>query len=301
MKLIRIGVLGCGVMGRRHLGALRRIDRVSLVAGADPNPAGLGGVAGVRSIAELVRLGIDACVIATPTPNHVESAVAVARAGIHVLVEKPLALDTAGCASIAVACADAGVVGAVAHVERFHTAIRNLRNAIASGELGIIEQVTTIRLGGPPRRRDGGGVLLDLGIHDFDIIAWVTERPIDIPSIRAHSFDGPWPESARVTAELSDGTATETSVSYGSARRLRTCVVKGSTGTRNADMSVVDPREPDPLTMQLEAFCDTIVGRRSHGDLASLRDGATAVAVANAAIAAFRHGTADFEPPPAGV
>ncbi|MGB3673555.1 MAG: Gfo/Idh/MocA family oxidoreductase, partial [Candidatus Nanopelagicales bacterium] len=231
--------------------------------------------------------------------NHVESAGAVARAGIHVLVEKPLALDSAGCASIAAACADAGVVGAVAHVERFHTAIRNLRDATVSGGLGVIEQVKTIRLSSPSRRHDGGGVLLDLGIHDFDVIAWMTERSIDIPSIRAHLLDGPWSTSARVTTELTDGTATETSVSYSLGRRSRICVVKGSTGTRTADTSVLDPREPDPLTMQLEAFCDNIVGRRRHGDLASLRDGGSRRQCGYGGVQAGRRGvriTADRRP-----
>ena len=72
---------------------------------------------------------MDACVVATPAPDHLRTAVALAEAGIPTLVEKPLAMDPGQCAAIEAAFARAGVPAAVGHLERFHRAVRELRLA----------------------------------------------------------------------------------------------------------------------------------------------------------------------------
>ena len=78
-------------------------------------------------VIQLFAVGVDACVVATPSPDHLPTAMALAEAGIPTLIEKPLGMDPDECAQIAAAFTHAGVLAAVGHVERFHTAVRQLQ------------------------------------------------------------------------------------------------------------------------------------------------------------------------------
>ena len=118
---IRLGILGIGSMGRHHVRNARATAGVDLVALADPGGDRFG-VAGdlpvLGGVEELIEAGIDAAIVAAPTAHHEAAALALAEAGVHTLVEKPLATSVEAGRRFREAFAAAGLVGAVGYVER---------------------------------------------------------------------------------------------------------------------------------------------------------------------------------------
>jgi predicted dehydrogenase len=118
---LRAGLIGLGMMGRHHARVLGSLPGVDLVAVADPG-GDVHNVAGGRpvhaSIAELIAAGLDYCMVAVPTIYHEEVGLALAEAGVHAIIEKPLAQDTPSAQKLADAFSAAGLVGAVGHIER---------------------------------------------------------------------------------------------------------------------------------------------------------------------------------------
>ena len=227
------------------------------------------------SIDALLESGLDACVVATPTPDHENTTLALVDAGIHVLVEKPLALEAAACARIEASAQRGGVLAAVGHVERFHSSVAALVARLAEGELGPIESIVTRREGGPPRHRDGG-LLLDLGTHDFDLAMWLTGQSYG--SVRRAELDGlPPDDAALVIGTMAGDIAVQHRLSWCATQRARDVTVSCAGGILAADTR--EPGPNDPLQAQLRAFRDLVLGSPSSG-IATLADGRRAVAVA---------------------
>jgi len=274
---LRVGVVGLGVMGRRHAEAIARVPEVSYAGAADHTPRNdVLGSQVYGSVDALMASGLDACVIATPTPEHVSTTLTLVEAGVHVLIEKPLALDAEECGRIESAVARAGVVAAVGHVERFHSSVAALAVRLGGGELGPIESIRTRREGGPPRH-DEGGILLDLGTHDFDLAMWLTGQTYERVST-ARLADLPSDAAALVSGSLSGGVGVEHRLSWRSAERVRDVTVQCG-----GETLVADTREPgaqDPLQAQLRAFAELVSGSVEQTSLASVADGRRAVEVA---------------------
>jgi len=190
MANLRAGLIGLGMMGRHHARVLASLEGVDLVAVADPGGDKFG-VAGGRpvheNIEQLIAEKIDYCMVAVPTQYHAEIAKALAEAGVHAMIEKPLAPDVVAATKLAVAFETAGLVGAVGHIERYNPSLQSLRTRLEAGELGDIYQITTRRQGPFPARIADVGVVLDLATHDVDLTAWVADRPyVDLAARTAH-------------------------------------------------------------------------------------------------------------------
>ena len=123
----------------------------------------------------LVADGVDAVTIAAPTHLHHEIALACIARGIHVLVEKPIASTVEEGSEIVAAAQRAGVTLMVGHVERFNPAVAAIKQAI-SGE--DILSIAITRVGPFPPRMSNVGVVIDLAVHDIDLIRWFTESDI---------------------------------------------------------------------------------------------------------------------------
>ena len=131
MANLRAGLIGLGMMGRHHARVLSSLEGVDLIAVADPG-GDVHGVAGGRpieaDIESLIKDGIDYCMVAVPTIYHERIGVALADAGIHALIEKPLAQDTASATRLAEAFETKGLIGAVGHIERYNPALQQARS-----------------------------------------------------------------------------------------------------------------------------------------------------------------------------
>src|SRR5579872_5124984 len=178
---LRVGVIGVGVMGSNHARVLAELPGVKLIGVADPDRnrceqvGGSLGCASFRDAADLMRRGVDAVTIAAPTHLHRDIAIDCAARGIHVLVEKPIASTVEESRAIVAAARRAGVTLMVGHVERFNPAVQSIKRAIKDQD---ILSIAITRVGPFPPRMSNVGVVIDLGVHDIDLIRWFTESEI---------------------------------------------------------------------------------------------------------------------------
>ena len=190
---LRAGLVGLGMMGRHHARVLGSLDGVELVAVSDPggDPHGVaGGREVLTSVDELIKVGIDYAMVAAPTAFHEELALKLAGAGVHALIEKPLAVDTPAAQAITSAFKAKGLVGAVGHIERYNPALQQLRARLDAGELGAVYQITTRRQGPFPARIADVGVIKDLATHDIDSTAWVSRSNYKLVSAQTTHKSG---------------------------------------------------------------------------------------------------------------
>jgi UDP-N-acetylglucosamine 3-dehydrogenase len=179
--LLRVGVVGVGVMGSNHARVLTEMPGVKLVGIADPDRARCDQVAGrlgcavFKDAEALLSAGVDAVTIAAPTHLHRDIAIDCAARGIHILVEKPIAPTVEESRAIVAAARRAGVTLMVGHVERFNPAVQSIKRAIKDQD---ILSIAITRVGPFPPRMSNVGVVIDLAVHDIDLIRWFTESEI---------------------------------------------------------------------------------------------------------------------------
>jgi UDP-N-acetylglucosamine 3-dehydrogenase len=189
--LLRVGVVGVGVMGSNHARVLAGLPGIRLVGVADPDHqqarfvAGALGTTAVDYVDALLPLGVDAVTIAAPTHLHHDIALTCIKRGIHVLVEKPIASNPDEGRSIVAAARRAGVTLMVGHVERFNPAVETVKEAIRGEE---ILSIAITRVGPFPPRMSNVGVVIDLAVHDIDLIRWFTDSEIvDVQPLTANA------------------------------------------------------------------------------------------------------------------
>jgi predicted dehydrogenase len=202
---MRVGVLGLGFMGSTHVQALLSIPGAELAAVCCRDESRLSGdftsvhgntggpkarfdfsnVTKYRDIQEMLDdAGIDAIDICLPTHQHAPVAIAALRAGKHVLVEKPMALDAASARQMIAEARSHNRVLMVAHVLRFFPMYTALRQHLCSGRVGVARMATFRRRCAAPtwsawltRPEQSGGAVLDLLIHDIDMCLHLFGKP----------------------------------------------------------------------------------------------------------------------------
>lgn len=318
---LRAGLLGVGMMGRHHARVLREIEGVEFVAIADPagDPHAVAGDLNILpDIDALIDVGIDVAVVAVPTRFHEDAAMKLAAAGVHTLVEKPIAHSVEAGQRMVEAFEGAGLVGAVGHIERFNPALQQLRRRIEAGELGAVYQVATRRQGPFPSRIADVGVAKDLASHDVDLSAWVVQSDYEhVFAQTAFKSGREHEDMITITGRTSSGVIINNIVNWLSPMKERVTVVTGEKGTFVADTATSDltfyangtiPVEwesvssfrgvsegdvtryaftkREPLRVEHEAFRDAVLGKAS--DLVTMKQGLRTLAVVEAALESAR-------------
>ena len=295
-------------MGRTHLRALASSERVKVTAVAEMSSAAREAVAGDgvtvhESVAEMLdRAALDGVLIAAPTDQHGTIIAEIAARGLPILCEKPCGLTAAEARASAQTAAAARVPLQVAYWRRFVPGLRQLHDRIAAGELGVIHLVTCYQWDEQPPspvfRAHSGGIAIDMGVHEFDQLRWLTGQ--DIAGL-AVVTSGSAPDGiadvdgAQVVLTLTAGATGF--VSLGRYFPVGDAVWAEAFGTRGHERcDVIDPAEGE--VAQLEAL------RRQAESFASFAaggpcEGATA-ADAIAALTAAEQVTAAI-PVPSGV
>lgn len=323
MADLRAGLIGLGMMGRHHGRVLKSLPGVQLVAVADPagDPHGVaGGLEVGTSVQHLIDAGIDYAMVAVPTAFHEEIALALAEAGIHAMVEKPLAPTEESARRMAQTFSAKGLVGAVAHIERYNPALQSLRARLEAGELGDVYQVITRRQGPFPARIADVGVVKDLATHDIDLTAWVTQsRFVAVSAQTALKSGREHEDLVAIVGKLADGTVTSHLVNWLSPMKERVTIVTGERGTFVADTLTADLTfyangtikttweslagfrgvsegdmvrfaiaKPEPLRTEHEVFRDAVLGKEA--DIVTMDQGTATVRVAEAALRSAQTG-----------
>lgn len=321
MTGLRAGLLGVGMMGRHHARVLRDLDGVELVAIADPggDPHGVAGDLEILpDIDALIAAGIDTAVVAVPTRFHEEAALTLAGAGVHTLVEKPIADSVDAGRRMVEAFEAAGLVGAVGHIERFNPALQELRRRLEDGALGSVYQIQTRRQGPFPSRIADVGVAKDLASHDVDLTAWVAQSDYETVFAQTTFKSGREHEDMiAITGRLASGVIVNHLVNWLSPMKERVTIVTGEKGAFVADTSTGDltfyangtiPLEwesvsefrgvsegdvtryafakREPLRVEHEAFRDAVLGKPS--DVVTMEQGLRTLEVVEAALGSAR-------------
>ena len=187
MQPVKIGLVGAGVIGKRHVDALGQIAQGELVAIADPLPAASEYAASLdvhiyKSADEMAaKSGAEAIIIATPTERHLDDAMACMQAGVHLLIEKPITAAVAEANQIIAYSTQHNLHVLVGHQRRYYPCALTAKQMIADGSLGQLIGMTgqwnakkDAPYYEPDWRKDAkaGPVLTNL-IHEMDLLRYI--------------------------------------------------------------------------------------------------------------------------------
>ena len=302
--MIKVGVIGLGAMGGNHARVYSGLPGVELIGLADVNYELTQNLAEkyeatpLRSYEELLGQDLDAVSIAVPTHLHKEVALKAARAGVNMLVEKPLADTVAAAKEIVRSSEEGGVKLMVGHIERFNPVIKAIKEKIAGTEVSLIE---ITRIGPFPPRVKDVGVVVDLATHDIDLISYLTDSEFKRIYSLTSSNLSKYEDVAILLLEMANGTLARITVDWLTPFKVREINV--ATKERFIRASLIDQRlfeyskyETDnsyvvrevhlpfsePLRLELAAFIDSI--QNNTPPPISGRDGLKALEVAFACL-----------------
>ena len=259
---LRIGVIGTGFAGSTHARACIGLPGVQLtaiaaatVAEAEPLATELGARVAPDAAALCASEDVDLVVVASPTYLHAEHVIAAASARKHVFCEKPVARTLEDARAMVRACDDADVRLAIGHVVRFFPEYRRAKELLDAGVLGRAA-VATLTRGTLPvgaarawylDPAKSGGVVLDLMLHDLDVLRWWFGEPAHVYGKRM--ADGGALDYALATVRYDDRPIVQLEASWAEHAGFRTTFeIRGDRG-----MLVHDSRAVAPFVVQSPA------------------------------------------------
>ncbi|MGL3200873.1 MULTISPECIES: Gfo/Idh/MocA family oxidoreductase [Curtobacterium] len=266
-RRLRVAVIGTGMIAGVHVRAAAAAGAEVLgILGRTPDRSAqvaeqLGLPRGYGSLDEVIADAPDVVHVCTPNGQHHPQSLAVIRAGIHVVCEKPLALDPEQAAELVAAAAEAGVVATVPFVYRYHPIVREIRDRVADGELGRLlavhghylqdwmldEDASSWRV--DPSSSGASRAFADIGSHWCDLVEFVTGQrfaevsaAVDVvyptrPAASGPSFSGsPDPDPVADASQRADVTTEDTAVATfrtGAGRIGNVVISQVSAGRKN--------------------------------------------------------------------
>lgn len=266
---MEICVIGVGSIGQHHARILSELPGVKLVGVVDENMEAARAIAhryGTRPFGSLESLLSShhpvAAVIAVPTAQHLQVACDLIKRGIHILVEKPIALDLHQADQIIDLAKQYSVFVAVGHVERFNPAVLALKSRLHGGEIGKIFHIETCRQGPFPAHVRDVGVVMDLAVHDLDLIRLISEQEIDeVSAVTARRLHATCEDFVRGTVRLSQGAIGTLTIDWLTPTKIREISVTGERGMFRVDL----------LTQDLYFFENSAIPSQGWASLEALR------------------------------
>ncbi len=223
MQPVKVGVIGIGNMGWHHARVLSLLKDAELVGVADPDPD-RGQLAqeqfGCQWFPDHHTLltEVEAVCIAVPTLLHHSVGLACLESGVHVLIEKPIAASQDEATALIQAAREAGRLLQVGHIERFNPAFRELTKVVANEEVVVLEG----RRHSPHSdRANDVSVVLDLMIHDIDLVLELAQAPVvRLAAAGGRSGDGPI-DYVNATLGFENGVVASLTASKMSHRKIR--------------------------------------------------------------------------------
>jgi predicted dehydrogenase len=306
LQRLNVGVVGYGVMGRHHANNYAALPHARLVAISDIDPQRMREAAAEQEVAVYADLdafiahpGLDAVSVAAPTSVHFDITRRLLEAGVHVLVEKPVATEVAEAQELAAISRRMDRVLQVGHITRFYRAVQELPQRVTAPYL-----IEARRLSTATRNRDVGAIL-DLMIHDIDIVLSLVESPVRDCTVAAHRVNGSAIEDvAAAQMVFENGCIARLLASRLAPDAERTLIVAEPEQTLrldfdkfpNTELAIYRPlpaaangehhqvehilvRDENPLRAELEHFLARVRG--DAAPIGTLEDDVRALAVAN--------------------
>ena len=310
---MRIGIIGIGVMGEYHTRVYSEIAAtnpdIHLVGIADINKAHVEALAkkyGTKAYDDYNQLldsHLDAISICVPTSMHAEVAIKAIQKGIRgILVEKPISDNLNDANDIVKFARDKGVVLTVGHVERYNPAVLLLKNILDSDRLGHIVSISAKRVGIRPPRIKDTGVIIDLAVHELDIIPYLFGAiPIDVCALAGEGDNG-LEDWASIILRFSEQRAGIIETNWLTPRRIRTLDITGMKAVAHLDYidqtvtisenemeEEIKFTKQEPLRKELQHFINVVRGNETP--LVTGEDGIKALKLALAAVESYKTGS----------
>jgi predicted dehydrogenase len=305
----RVAVIGTGRMGQFHLRHLAALPKAELVALVDSDPERARACAKrfhVEALSDPSHLQgrVEAVVIATPTASHYAIVRQMLEAGISCLIEKPIASTPEEASTLIQRADDGGLTLQVGHIERFNPAVIE---AVRYIENPIFIEVS--RLGPYDPRVAGIGVVMDLMIHDLDIVQFLVGEPVTQVEAFGARVLSQHEDIAKVRLRFANGCIADLSASRISLEKYRRIRVfqkdaylsidyaaphlkiyrkKTDTVKSLSDISILKPRleKQDPLALELDHFLTCVQEKKTP--LVSGRHGQSALELARKVLGCLR-------------
>jgi len=208
---MRVGVIGVGSMGQNHARILSEMGVLASVNDVVPEVATVIGekysVAHFMSYQEMLKSDVDAVVVVTPTNTHAKIAMEALRAGKHVLLEKPMSGSSALLVEITDLAKSQNLVLAGGFVERHNPVVGFAKQSLSAGEYGDIITAATRRVSSMPSRIRDVGVVMDLGVHDIDVVQYVVgAKARSVYMLGGKGKDMKYEDHANILIEFEGGT-----------------------------------------------------------------------------------------------
>ncbi len=246
-------IAGLGSIGRRHLAIVRQTlpeARITILRHSASATEAVDGAEVITDIRRALDAGVEAAVIANPASLHLEVALPLARAGIHLLIEKPLSHSAEGTDALIDACAETGAVLQVGYCLRFDPSLRTMKKAFDEGRIGRAlgfqasvgqhlaawRPVADYRRTVSARAELGGGALLELS-HEIDYARWLLGEPTAVSARLARSgeLEIDVEDTADLIVTFSSGIAGALHLDMLQRPPTRTARLFGTEGTLNWD------------------------------------------------------------------
>jgi UDP-N-acetylglucosamine 3-dehydrogenase len=309
-------------MGQNHARVYSEI--ADLVGVADPDVKAGGLVSNRFSTSyytdpvHLLKEDLDAVSICVPTEHHAKVALAVIKAGVPLLVEKPLASTVDGAREVVDAAKRAGITLAVGHIERHNPAIAAVKRHLQEGQYGDLVTITARRVSSFPGRVRDVGVVMDLGVHEIDVLRYLVAAPVEsVFALGGRKVHATLEDHANVLLRFQNGVHGFVEVNWLTPMKVRmlalTCLknfvevdyTEQSVTVSSSTLGPLDPfnlyqiplehhtqkvhvRKEEPLRRELLDFLEAIRNRRSP--LVSGEDAVETLRVAIAATESHRTG-----------
>ncbi len=307
---IKTVLIGLGSMGKNHLRALHENPDFNLIAVVDHNldPEQIKNLPDTtifaKDIEQLKTLEYDCAFIATSTPSHFSLAKELLGQGKHLFIEKPISTTYQEGVELDSLAQKKNLTVRIGHIERCNPVVRKLKEIMKEDGVGQPIHITTTRAGGYPRKvNDGNHVLLDLAVHDLDLVSSMI-GPLNIHSTICHSTTLPGVyDAADISVTSKEGASGSVHVNWLTPTRIRnirvtgtkgvcvadyieqTCTLyrkdlpenmnpNGSTSAQNSNQMILEVSKEEPLKVQLCEFAKALGG---HQDILATCQEASAI------------------------
>jgi len=254
--MVKIGIIGIGKWGKNHLRSLSEIDCELIgISDIDEKKKEIAETYGINYYTDYRKLlkEIDAVIISTPTDSHYQIVIDCLKTGKHVLVEKPIAINSKESKRLVQLAESKNLILSVGYLFRFNNSIKKAKELIK--EIGEIQYITCRYIHSTKPPRGDSGAILNLGIHPMDILNYITnKRPSTVFAKKKNLLSEKYEDSAIILLEYKD---------FFNQKVIRYPLIVTNEKIQRKDPIIEDIKINEPLKDELKYFINLVDGKNN--------------------------------------